>query len=587
MKKIFISSLLILFIAACSENKSFDKKETSSATQQAIDALLLEDTSVLELPVMAKRLTTIKTALSSNKPIILLDSLDDRSKQAQAIAIADNRFCENLIDKKSKQPYRNEIFNVYEARPQEIPANNNGLVYKVEMYNYALNLTTTALVNITSKSIISVTTLPASQPDIPTHLKNLALQIAVSNKEVIKALGYKPEEKEALMANTKTALNNTKCERSLHLCVAPTFIKEDKALWAIVDLTDYKIVGIRWTNVGTTGQPERISERKLKFEKIMECYCKKVTHLEKHNWQLNYVLTTSDGMRISEVKYNNKQIINNAKIVDWHVGYSNTDGFGYSDAVGCPEFSQAAVVAVSDPRVSDIIDNGKTIGFALEQNFSSEQWPLPCNYNYLQRFEFYNNGRFRAAGASLGRGCGNNGTYRPVFRIAFTGNNNSFSQWNNNDWRLWDKEQWAVTTPTTTYTKEGYLYKIFDNNNTGFYLEPSRGQFNDGSRGDYPFVYVTKQHIDKDEGEKDLVTIGPCCNTDYKQGPEKFIEPSPESIVNTDIVVWYVPQMKNDDTKGKEYCWAESYLENGVYKTKYYPCMGGAMFVPINKLMSH
>ena len=583
----FISIFFLLLISCGEKSNKKDDKNISPEKQQAIDALLLEDTSVLQLPVMTKRLAVIKSALASNTPIILLDSVDDRAKQAQTLAIADKKFCENLFDKKSKQPYRNEIFNVYEARPQEIPANNNGLVYKVEMYNYALNLTTTALVNITSKTIISVTTLPASQPDIPTHLKNLALQIAVSNKEVIKALGYKPEEKEALMANTKTALNNTKCERSLHLCVAPTFIKDDKALWAIVDLTDYKIVGIRWTNVGTTGQPERISERKLKFEKIMECYCKKVTHLEKYNWQLNYVLTTSDGMRISEVKYNNKQIINNAKIVDWHVGYSNTDGFGYSDAVGCPEFSQAAVVAVSDPRVSDIIENGKTIGFALEQNFSSEQWPLPCNYNYLQRFEFYNDGRFRAAGASLGRGCGNNGTYRPVFRIAFTGNNNSFSQWNNNDWRLWDKEQWAVTTPTTTYTKEGYLYKIFDNNNTGFYLEPSRGQFNDGSRGDYPFVYVTKQHIDKDEGEKDLVTIGPCCNTDYKQGPEKFIEPSPESIVNTDIVVWYVPQMKNDDTKGKEYCWAESYLENGVYKTKYYPCMGGAMFVPINKSVGH
>jgi len=57
----------------------------------------------------------------------------------------------------------------------------------------------------------------------------------------------------------------------------------------------------------------------------------------------------------------------------------------------------------------------------------------------------------------------------------------------------------------------------------------------------------------------------------------------PENIVNTDIVVWYVPQMKNDDTKGHEYCWAESYLENGVYKTKVYPCMCGPMFVPIKK----
>ncbi|MCX6210854.1 MAG: hypothetical protein NTZ59_15450, partial [Bacteroidetes bacterium] len=502
MKKIFTVIYISLMFVSCNENSNKPLNNNATEKQNALESILIEDSSVMQIPLMQERLTKIKQVLQQKIPIILLDSLNEDAKIAQQIAVSDLKFCENLFDKKTHQPYRNEVFNVYALRPQEIPSTlKTQKAFKVEMYNYALNLTTTAVINVEEKKVFEVTTFPISQPDIPTHLKKLALQIAINNSEVIKALGYKPEEKEALMANTKTALNNTKCERSLHLCVAPTFIKNDKALWAIVDLTDYKIVGIRWTNVGTTGEVEnRISERKLKFEKVMECYCKKVTHLEKYNWKLNYVLTTSDGMRISEVAYNNKQVVNNAKIVDWHVGYSNTDGFGYSDAVGCPEFSQAAVVAVSDPKVVDIVDNGKTIGFALEQNFSSEQWPKPCNYNYLQRYEFYNDGRFRAAGASLGRGCGNNGTYRPVFRIAFTGNNNSFSQWNNNTWKPWDKEQWKLTTPATTYTKEGYLYKINDNNNNGFYIEPSRGQFNDGSRGDNPYVFVTKQHIDKDEG---------------------------------------------------------------------------------------
>jgi hypothetical protein len=584
MKRYLILFLVTILFSCNNEQNNQNRSggtTSNQETEQAIEALILEDSSLHNIPAVAARLQTIKKYLALKTPIILLDSLDANASKAQQIAINDATFCKNLFDPKTNQPYRNEIFNVYEARPQESVKNET--TYKVEMYNYALNLATTAMVSLTKNKVISVNNYAATQPDIPTHLKNLALQIAINNTKVIEALGYKPNEKDALMANTKTALNNTKCERSLHLCVAPTFIKDDKALWAIVDLTDYKIVGIRWTNVGKSEADSRISEKKLKFDKIMECYCKKVNALEKYNWKLNYVLTTSDGLRISEVMYNNKQVINNAKIVDWHVGYSNTDGFGYSDAVGCPEFSQAAVVAVSDPRVVEIIDNGKTIGFALEQNFSSEQWPKPCNYNYLQRFEFYNDGRFRASGASLGRGCGNNGTYRPVFRIAFTGNNNSFSEWKNNNWKLWDKEQWAVTSATTTYTKEGYLYKLYDNAGNGFYVEPSRGQFKDGSRGDNPYVFVTKQHYDKDEGEKDLITIGPCCNTDYKQGPEKFIEPSPENITNTDVVFWYVPQMKNDDTKGKEYCWAETYLQDGIYNTKYYPCMGGAMFVPIKK----
>ena len=582
--KYILSTILITTLFSCNNTPNNNAKKDNKKTdkQNAIESILLEDSSVLQMPIMVERIKKIKEVLQQKIPIILLDSLNEEATLAQQIAINNPKFCENLFDKKTHQSFRNEVFNVYEARPQETN-NLQGKVYKVELYNYALNLTTTALVNISNKQVISTTTLAQTQPDIPIHLKNIALQIALNNNEVIKALGYKPSEKEALMSNTKTALNNTKCERSLHLCVAPTFLKEGKALWAIVDLTDYKIVGIRWTNTGTSEADTRISEKKLKFDKIMECYCKKVTLLQKQNWKLNYVITTSDGLRISEVTYNNTLIINNAKIVDWHVGYSNTDGFGYSDAVGCPEFSQAAVVAVSEPRVSDIVEGGKTIGFALEQNFSSEQWPVPCNYNYLQRFEFYTDGKFKAAAASLGRGCGNNGTYRPVFRIAFTGSQNNFSEWQHNAWQQWNTEQWTLPNPTTAYTKEGYLYKIYNDKNKGFYVEPNRGQFSDNSRGDNAYMYITKQHFDKDEGEKDLVTIGPCCNTDYKQGPEKFIEPKPESIVNTDIVVWYVPQMKNDDTKGKEYCWAESYLQNGVYKTKVYPCISGAMFVPIKK----
>lgn len=575
--------LLSLVVLSC--NKGKDKTTGNAADQQnVLESVITTDTAYLKIPEVAKRIQVIQEALKQRVPVILLSDLDSAGAKAQRIALTDTAFCSNLRDKKTKQPFRNEIFNVYRARPQEVPPQfQNSEIYKVELYNYALNLATTALVDITSGTTVSVSTVPQSQPDIPGYLKELALKIAVNSKEVSEALGYKPGEEEALMANTKTALNNTRCEQSMHLCVAPTFIKGDKALWAIVDLTDHRLVGVRWTNTGTTGGPQRISERKLKFDKIMECYCKQVTKLEKQDWKLNYVLTTSDGMRISEVTYKDKLVINNAKIVDWHVSYSNTDGFGYSDAVGCPEFSQAAVIAVTDPRVSDIVENGKVIGFALEQNFSSEQWPLPCNYNYLQRYEFYKDGRFRPIAASLGRGCGNNGTYRPVTRISMAGDKNTVSEWTKTDWVPWAKEQWKLQTIQTPYTREGYQYKIADTNGVGFFIEPGKGQFNDGDRGDNAYLFVTKLHADRDEGENDLVTIGPCCNNDHRQGPEKFIEPSPEAIENKSLVLWYVPQIKNDDTKGREYCWAESYLENGAYKTRVFPCMSGPMFVPIKK----
>jgi hypothetical protein len=325
---------------------------------------------------------------------------------------------------------------------------------------------------------------------------------------------------------------------------------------------------------------EIMTERKVQNSTITDCYCKTETSYTKGDWSLNYMLTNSDGMRISNVFYKGEKILESAKLVDWHVSYSNTEGFGYSDGIGCPFFSSSAVIAIEPPKILPILDKNDSIGFVLQQNFYSEGWPRPCNYNYCQRFEFYNNGSFRITTASLGRGCGNDGTYRPVFRIAFTGDKQRFSEWKTDKWQLWEKEAWQLQTALTPYTPEGYQYKLERENKTSYYIEPSRGQFGDGGRGDNAYLYTTQWQANKDEGDSDLITIGPCCNTNFEQGPEKFMSP-PDNINNTGLVLWYVPQMKNDDTKGNEYCWAESILENGVYSSRIYPCFVGPMFVPI------
>ena len=514
------------------------------------------------------------------------DKTDERTMLAQNIALQDSFFIKYIFDKKTHQPLWNEIFGVYPARPGDIRkgvVNLPGSLMRVEMYNYALNLTTIGVVNIITYKMISVDHYPQMQPDIPSRLTKLAVKIAVNSPEVEKALGFKPSADMPIMSSTKTALNRTKCERSQHLCVAPTFVKGNRALWAIVDLTDNRLVGLRWTNVGKDAANLVVTERKLQNENMADCYCEKINTIKKNNWAVDYVLTASDGLMISNVSFNSNKIINSAKLVDWHVSYSGTDGFGYSDAVGCPIFSQSAVVATDPPIIADIIDGDSTVGFMLEQRFFSELWPIACNYSYAQRFFFYKNGQFRMVCASLGRGCGNNGIYRPVMRISLAGNKQSFYEWGNNDWNIWDKEKWQLQQPTTSYSPKGYQYKINTGTDNGFYIEPGRGQFNDSGRGDNAYLYITKNHLDKNEGETDFVTIGPCCNNDYRQGPEKFIEPFPEQIVNTDLVLWYVPQLKNDDTPGSKYCWAETYYEGGVYKIKSYPCFAGPMFVPFKK----
>lgn len=577
MHKIFIIAIsLILSISCNTSNERVNSK--SEETQSSI--FHYED--YLDIPVVKNYISKVEMRLQQPNHIMPLENLNEQQNMAQQIAIADKSFTSNTKDSLKGRPLRCEIFNVYQAHPNEVPTGlNPQKVFKVEMYNFGYNLARTCFVDLDSKKIIRINDIQQTQPEIPAHLKTLANQIAMNHPKVMEALGYKPGETEAVMSNTRTALNKTKCERSYHLCVAPTYIKGDKALWVIVDLTDLNVVGIRWTDVGKTGPAVKISERKLKYEKIMECYCKKVNTVEKDNWKINYLITNSDGLMISDVYHNNQLILNSAKIVDWHVSYSNTDGFGYSDAVGCPEFSQAAVVATSEPVVNDLIDQGKKVGFTIEQQFMTEHWPKPCNYSYLQRFEFYTDGRFRVAGASLGRGCGNNGTYRPVFRIAFAGSKHELAEFNENNWHQWTEEKWVLQNDKTNYSTDGYQFKLSVNEKLGYYLLPNRGQFTDGSRGDFAYTYITKYHPNLDEGQSDLVSIGPCCNTDHQQGPEKFINKEP--IQNSPVVIWYVPQMKNDNTPGKEYCWAESFVQHGTFKTKVYPCMAGPMFIPFSK----
>lgn len=585
---LFFFLFIVILIVGC-KTSTKNPVYTAQDQKEAIQSVLLSLDSLQTFPFVSERVTAIKLALQKPTPVLLCsDSLSTQQVFAQSIALQDSTFTSFVKDPVTQQPYRNEIFGVYPARQSDMGGVKTTYqlsdCFRVEMYNYALNNTTIGLVDVKQQKVLQAYTLTHTQADISANLKQLAIKIAIESEVVQNALGVKPSEKDALMASTLTALNRTRCERSRHLCVAPTFVKGEKALWAIVDLTDHRLVGIRWTTVGKPGLPiPLVTERRLQDDKITACFCEVEQPLKKNDWEMKYMLTSSDGLRIADVSYKGKPVLKNAKLVDWHVSYSGTDGFGYSDAVGCPYFSQAAVVAWEIPKIIALKDNSNTqIGFVLEQVFRSEGWPTPCNYNYVQRYEFYNDGKFRISCASLGRGCGNTGTYRPVFRIAFASEEASFYQWKNTNWELWPYEKWNEQNNATTYTPEGFLYKI-ENGNKQFFVAPGNGQFNDGGRGDFSFMYVTKNVKGKEEGENDLPTIGPCCNTDYHQGPEKFIEPQAENIKNAPLVLWYVAQLRNDDRKGAEYCWAENKLENGVWSTKTFPCFAGPMFVPVVK----
>ncbi len=553
---------------------------TPTPAPTTVAELLPESAPTVEVPAFATRLAQVQAALQAPIPVLLLEGLSQPQQVAQSLAVTDPRVVQYFGDPNTGLAMRNEVFNVHPFRASDVTeatvACQQAECYRVEVYNYAYNLTTVAVVDVTSRVVLAVNYFSDTQPDVNQTHTDLALAIVkatLAKPGLAASLGIAPDAANALMASTKTALNDTRCERSRHLCVAPTFVSGDRALWAIVDLTEGRLVGVRWTELGrTSGQP--ITEQSLQNEVVMRDFCDQTSTLARDGWALSYGLTSSDGLRLAEVRFNDRPVLASAKLVDWHVNYSQSDGFGYSDAVGCPVFSAAAVVALKGPEVGDLPG-----GFALTQEFRSEIWPLPCNYSYQQRYEFYTDGRFRVVVVSLGRGCGTDGTYRPVIRIQPAAEALTFAEWDGAMWQPWAEEGWQLQSAEAAFTPEGYQYRYTDAAGSGYFIEPGRGQFGDGGRGDNAWVYVTRYHADKDEGESDLITIGPCCNTDYQQGPEKFIEP--ERIEAAPIVIWYVAQLKNDGEPGREYCWADTVLENGVYVPRVWPCAAGPMFVPV------
>jgi hypothetical protein len=346
----------------------------------------------------------------------------------------------------------------------------------------------------------------------------------------------------------------------------------------------------------------------------MKNFCEKDSYLEKNGWKIRYRMTGSDGLEIRDASFKGTSVFTSVKIVDWHVSYQEKGGenldtstetyiagrrveyvrgeggdylFGYNDAMGCPMFSTSVVLPYNGPQVKAL---KSADGFMLTQDYRNPKWPMACNYRYENRFEFYDDGAFRVVGVNKGRGCGDNAIYRPVMRIdmAVAQKENFYSY--DGTWKLWQTEKMelvgrgapqALPLVVSTPIKNKYPYKIVSVSNPelGYYIEPNYGQFNDNSRGDNATLFVTKFH--ENEGDKDLLTLGSCCDL-KDDGVERYLE-NHENIEATNIVLWYVPRIKNDTKAGQEYCWADTVVGNdGNLVVKVWPCTVGPKFNPIH-----
>jgi len=597
---------------------SVEKKKSSSKIEERIILPLYEKNIYQNIPEVKSYMADIQKMIYQGKAVLPLNDteLDTNGKIAQKIILQNKKFLKDT--KQGNKLLHNDMMRILPVIVSSLDEETSKeckstTCYQAEKYNFVTNATTRAVVDVEHKKVLSVEYYPNMQPDISLRLTHIAQAIALHAPEVKKELGATPSQKDISMANVRGSLKESPCENTMHLCVAPTFAdhKKEQALWAVVDLTELKLAAAKWAGLGKTTTPACISERSLQNRYIMKNFCQKNSIIEKNGWKIIYRLTGSDGLEIRDVTFNGEKVLTSAKIVDWHVSYQQKGGekldtttetyiegrrieylrgdngnylFGYNDAMGCPMFSTSVVLPFNGPQVRELKEQD---GFMLTQDYRNPKWPMACNYRYENRFEFYNDGSFRVVGVNKGRGCGDNAIYRPVMRIdmAVDDKENFYSY--DGEWKLWEKESSELVLrqaqePLAELVEANkYPYKIVSSTkaNHGYYIEPNHGQFKDKSRGDNATLFATQFKVK--EGDKDLLTLGSCCDLKV-DGVEQYL--NEESLEAQDIVLWYVPRIRNDARIGQEYCWADTRIgDDGNLEVKVWPCTVGPKFVPISR----
>ena len=599
------------FMPQIQENPSKSMPIITTTIEEKIILPQYEKSIYQNIPEVQSYLHDLKSLVFEGKAILPLDKneIDLQAQKVQTLLLSNKDFLSDTKD--GNVSLHNDMMRILPVIVSSLNAKTADLCqkttcYQAEKYNFVTNTTTRAIVDVEAFKVLEVERYSGMQPDISLRLTHIAQAIALHAPDVSKALGFVPSKKDITMANVRGTMKESPCDNTDHLCVAPTFTDHEKkrALWAVVDLTELKLAAAKWAGLGKTTTPACIAERSLQNRYIMKNFCQKDSFLEKDGWKIRYRLTGSDGLEVRDVSFHGQQVLTSAKIVDWHVSYKEKGGenldtttetyiagrrveynmgedgnylFGYNDAMGCPLFSTSVVLAYNGPQVKPLKTKD---GFMLTQDFRNPKWPMACNYRYENRFEFYNDGAFRVVGVNKGRGCGDHAIYRPVMRIdmAVDEKENFYSY--DKEWKLWEKEN--VGRVPLIPTNQPYPYKIVSSKDAqkGYYIEANHGQFHDNSRGDNATLFATK--FKESEGDKDLLTLGSCCDLN-NDGVEEYIKEG-ETIQESDIVLWYVPRIQNDARLGHEYCWADTVIgDDGNLKVEVWPCTVGPKFIPIKK----
>lgn len=479
---------------------------------------------------------------------------------AEALALADPRVLAHTAGRRA------EVFGVRAVGPHA-PSSSADCAQsdcrQVEIYLYDQDAAVVAIVNLTAGTVSEVLYQPGVQPGVNQRVADLAAEIARNSPDVIAEAGFRPSR--ADLAPVAGGIPGTSCDHA-HLCLAMTLDLGASLLWAVVDVTDERLVGVVRAAV-----PDDSASAPAEAAASTGDACPAGGSVARDGWQFDFVTTGSDGLRISNLTHWGVPVLTSAKLAEWHVDYGLS---GFVDSIGCGGGGGGYTIQpFGETLVRTLPELECVPGFEVVQDFRMSNWGANCNYRYGQHYQFYADGRFRVVGAAYGRGCSSNGIYRPLMRLdlAVAGAaDDSLAWWDGNGWQPQATEAWWPQT--APYSPDGYVWRVSDAAGRAYFVEPGQGQFDDGGRGDNAYLYVV-QH-DPAEGDSDLGDLGTCCHDDHLQGPEEYIDG--EAIAGQDLVVWYVPQQQTTFGAGNNYCWTVT----GGANPETYPCPAGPMFVP-------
>lgn len=500
-------------------------------------------------------------------PAPIPDHMSPEQEQAQEIALASS------LVQAHTTGHDAEVFGISLIAlgnyPSKIAACETGNCRQVQLYLWDTDTAVTAYVDLDSEEVLDVMVQPHMRPGINKRLYNLAIDIATNAPEVVEALGYKPAATNTL-AIADAGLLDSNCAGT-NLCVAATFPTTDgRVLWAIIDLTNQELAGVRLGEAEFTGDSVP----------FVPTGCPAPGTVSRDGWNLDYRTTNHDGLDVFNATYDGDAVFTSIKMAEWHADYGD---WGYQDTTGCTSGGGGFLIhPYGDTEVLDLFDaEDNVVGFEVVQDFRMGNWGAGCNYRYEQRMRFYNDGRFQPVSAAYGKGCQTYTLYRPVLRIdmAVDGDaNDYFARWDGNDWETVNTE-----TYLTPYAEEGHgphhmdgvgnSWKVGDTvTGKSYNIVQNVGQYENG-RGDSPFWFVLNHHPNEGDGDLPVFSSG-CCYDDHQQGPHFYI--NNENVYDENLVLWYVPHGQTVATAPDYYCWTLT----GEPHPETYPCYMGPMFVP-------